>query len=216
MRLVVFTDIHGNLSRVQEILMAEHPCDALIVGGDLTTMGTPEEAERALRALGHPARPVLAVAGNMDPPAIDEAFRRLGVSLDGCGIIMGGVGLFGVSAAPVSPLRTPNEISEAEITRRAERGWNDVATARWKIFVPHAPPKDTSLDRLPGGRHVGSTAVRTFIERFQPDLVLCGHIHEARGTERLGKTLMVNCGPAGKGSYAVVTVSDTVEAVLSP
>jgi Icc-related predicted phosphoesterase len=40
----------------------------------------------------------------------------------------------------------------------------------------------------------GSTAVREAIERFQPALGLHGHIHEARGTKRLGRTLCVNPG----------------------
>jgi Icc-related predicted phosphoesterase len=41
---------------------------------------------------------------------------------------------------------------------------------------------------------VGSTAVRQVIERYQPALALHGHIHEARGTKRLGKTLCINPG----------------------
>jgi Icc-related predicted phosphoesterase len=41
---------------------------------------------------------------------------------------------------------------------------------------------------------VGSPSVRSAIEKFQPLLGLHGHIHEARGTIKLGKTLCINPG----------------------
>jgi hypothetical protein len=48
--------------------------------------------------------------------------------------------------------------------------------------------------------------VRSFIEERQPDVVVCGHIHEARGMDRLGKSVLVNCGPAGKGYYVSLVI----------
>jgi hypothetical protein len=129
-------------------------------------------------------------------------------------VVIGEVGLCGVSSCPPTPFRTPYEISEEEILRRAESGWEAVRSARWKVFVPHAPPARTSLDRTWSGLHVGSRAVREFIERRAPDLVICGHIHEARGTERLGQTLIVNCGAAGQGCYALADIGEAVSAEL--
>ena len=42
-------------------------------------------------------------------------------------------------------------------------------------------------------------AVREAIERFQPDLALCGHVHEAEGIEeKIGKTKLINVGRQGK------------------
>jgi Icc-related predicted phosphoesterase len=41
---------------------------------------------------------------------------------------------------------------------------------------------------------VGSTAVRKFIEKVQPLLTLHGHIHEAPGHVRIGRTLAINAG----------------------
>jgi Icc-related predicted phosphoesterase len=134
----------------------------------------------------------------------------MGVSIDARGVIIDNVGFFGVSAAPLSPLHTPNEIPEEEIRRRADAGWKDVKPARWRIFVPHSPPKDTRLDRIFLGSHVGSRAVREFIQENGPDLMICGHIHEARGEDSLGKTTLVNCGQAGKGYYVIVDVNDDI------
>ncbi len=41
---------------------------------------------------------------------------------------------------------------------------------------------------------VGSQAVRDFIEAHQPLLGLHGHVHESKGTQTLGRTLVINPG----------------------
>jgi hypothetical protein len=214
MRIFACSDVHGGTGAVLRHLRAEPGIDAIVVAGDITTKGTPADAEAFLTALKRSGLPVVAVAGNMDPPRIEETLMLQNVSVNGTGIMIGDVGFFGVSACPPTPFHTPYEISEEEILRRAEEGWAMVRGARRKVFVPHAPPAKTALDRTWTGLHVGSTAVREFIERREPDLVICGHIHEARGTDRLGGTLIVNCGAAGHGSYAVASLGESVSVEL--
>src|SRR5579885_1790401 len=68
----------------------------------------------------------------------------------------------------------------------------------------HTPPYDTRLDRLRNGTPVGSPAVRAFIERRSPDVAVVGHIHEGRGTQRLGSTLVLNPGPLREGGYVLI------------
>jgi hypothetical protein len=213
-RIAYVVDVHHRFEAVPEALSRTGPVDVLVVGGDLTTFGTPEDVERAME-LWRPLAPrILAVAGNMDSPEIDEKLVELGVSLDGRGIVLEDVGLFGVSAAPHSPLRTPYEVSEGELARRAERGLADVAGARLRVFCPHAPPYGTACDRLRSGEHVGSRELRAFVEREIPDLVLCGHIHESRGVDELGATRVVNPGPVAAGHYAVVGAGRAVSVEL--
>lgn len=80
------------------------------------------------------------------------------------------------------------------------------------VFLFHAPPYRTLLDRAdldgktidhaPLDVHVGSIAVRRFIERRQPRLTLHGHVHEsARLTgewrDRLGRTHMFSAAHDG-------------------
>jgi len=67
------------------------------------------------------------------------------------------------------------------------------------VYVLHDPPYDTNLDLLFNGRHIGSAAVRRFIEQHQPPAVLSGHIHESpkvsgKVMDRIGETLCVNPG----------------------
>jgi hypothetical protein len=204
MKIIAITDLHGAFPVVHRILSSEKSCDAIVIGGDLTTHGTVEEARKAIAGFTSVGIPLFIVAGNMDPPSFDDAYASLGIGLNGRGIVHQNVGFFGVSGSPFTPMHTPYEISEEEIERRAESGWGEVVSASLKVFVPHAPPHNTKLDRVFLGKHVGSTAVRKFIERRQPNVVICGHIHEARGQDSIGTTKIVNCGPAHKGYYAVV------------
>lgn len=210
MKIIAITDIHGAFDRVERILERETGCDAVILGGDLTTNGTVEQACEAVGRFQRRGLPLYVVAGNMDHPDTDDALMDMGVSINGRGMMLDYVGLFGVSASPFTPLHTPYEISEDEIALRAHAGWKDVQTARTSIFVPHAPPHNTRIDMLSNGNHAGSTAVRKFIEQFHPTAVVCGHIHEARGKDALGATTIVNCGPARSGNYAILTIAKEI------
>ncbi|HYM81094.1 MAG TPA: metallophosphoesterase [Candidatus Limnocylindria bacterium] len=71
-----------------------------------------------------------------------------------------------------------------------------------EVLVAHSPPRDTVCDMLGSGAHVGSRAIRRFVERHQPRLVLAGHIHEsprvsAAYRDRIGVTTVVNPGQFG-------------------
>jgi Icc-related predicted phosphoesterase len=50
--------------------------------------------------------------------------------------------------------------------------------------------------------------VREAIERFEPALSVHGHIHESRGTKRLGKTLCVNPGSSYEQGQLLGAVID--------
>ena len=210
MRIIAFTDIHGAYDRIEETLLREPIFDVIVIGGDLTTHGTVGQAEAVIQKLRKFDKPILAVAGNMDSPEFDSSYDSLGINLNGRGTLLGDTGFFGVAGSPFTPMNTPYEIAEEEIKRRAETGWQDVQSARWKIFVPHAPPRNTKLDRIVIGKHVGSTALREFVELHQPDVLICGHIHEARGMDSLGQTQMVNCGAGGRGYYARIDIADRI------
>jgi Icc-related predicted phosphoesterase len=72
------------------------------------------------------------------------------------------------------------------------------------ILVCHQPPYGV-LDKVnfPGvpkswkGKHAGSKAVLDYIKKHPPRLVLCGHIHEAKGEAKIGKTKIYNLGCCG-------------------
>lgn len=210
MRIAYVVDVHGRFDAVTRALAGIGDVDVLVVGGDITTGGSPDDVADAIESWRPLAPRLFAVAGNMDSPAIDARLARLGVAIDGTGVVLDGVGVCGVSAAPLSHLQTPYELADEELARRMEGAFAAVAGARMTVFCPHAPPFDTACDRLRNGEHVGSVAIRAVVERQQPEVVLCGHIHESRGTDWIGGSLIVNPGPVAAGHYAVLDVSDEI------
>ena len=218
MKVACFTDIHGAVQQVTQTIEGLTEIHLVILGGDLTAQGRPEEAEEILdrceAALKRNAAdhiPILAVSGNMDSPEVDQYLNARGVSLNGQGVQIGPVGFFGVSACPPSPLHTPYEVSESELAAWIKQGFRKVAQAPLRVLVSHTPPWDTKVDRVYSGIHAGSHSVREFVLREQPALVICGHIHEARGQDRLEQSLVLNCGPARSGHYALVEIDEAIE-----
>ena len=69
---------------------------------------------------------------------------------------------------------------------------------RW-IWAYHAPP-DESPTSWTGKRHYGDEDLGRWIDRFSPDLVLCGHVHQSPfetpggWMDRIGSTVVVNAG----------------------
>lgn len=206
MRFLAFADIHGRFDTVLRIVDAER-CDGVLLAGDLTARSI-GEVEHGVRELFARGKWVLGVAGNIDTRSTDHLLESFEASINGEGRLIDDVGFFGASGGPISTLRTPYELTETQLLEEAERGYAEVRNARKTVFVPHAPPYGTRLDLTRDGRHAGSTAVREFIEARLPDLVVCGHIHEARGVEYIDGSTIVNCGSAAEGSYCVIDLGD--------
>jgi len=84
------------------------------------------------------------------------------------------------------------------------------------IYVVHAPPFNTNLDLITTGTHVGSKAVRNFIEKEQPLITLHGHIHESpkmssSWKDKIGSTICINVGssyPEDKLNCVIIDVDD--------
>ncbi len=151
--------------------------------------------------------------GNDDMPEIDEILRgsrRLEIGEGRAIDLDHGFQLLSTGWANRTPWNTDREEDEDDMARRIGTMLEQAtAPAEKLIFNFHCPPHGTALDEAPeltedlgvvgGGRvlaHVGSIAVREAIEATQPALSLHGHIHEARGAARLGRTLSINPGSA--------------------
>ena len=213
MKLACLTDLHGSHEALQRILTDAGPVDTVLLGGDVTNFGSPDEAEALVRTAQQIGVPVWGVAGNCDSPQIERRLEELGVSLRGRGVVQEDVGLHGLPAMP--PWRTGMyQFTEEELAAMLQAGYAQVADVKYHVVLSHAPPHRTQLDRTRLFQHVGSKALRQFIDQTQPALVLCGHIHEARGVDRLGATVAVNCGAAVAGFYALADLGPEVNVEL--
>jgi Icc-related predicted phosphoesterase len=111
--------------------------------------------------------------------------------------------------ANITPWNCPRDIPEDELAAKIEKMADKVGNMKNCIFTFHCPPIQSGLDDAPkldadfrpvvrGGQmimeSVGSTAVRGAIMKYQPLLGLHGHIHEARGVTKIGRTICINPG----------------------
>jgi len=128
-----------------------------------------------------------------------------------------------------TPWDTPREEGEDKLHELIEGVVEGIEDFTNVIFNFHAPPRDCTLDLAPllntstdpptpvvrAGQSVmvgvGSSAVREAVEKYQPLLVLCGHIHESRGVAKIGRTTVVNPGSEyGEGILrgAIINIQD--------
>jgi len=121
-----------------------------------------------------------------------------------------------------TPWHTYREEDEEDLEIRIRAITDQVTTPPERtIFSLHCPPYKSGLDDAPqltkdmslkeAGRStvpVGSTAVRAAIEEHQPCLGLHGHIHEAKGTTRIGRTLCINPGSSYEQGQLLGAVVD--------
>jgi hypothetical protein len=209
---IVVGDVHestGQFEHIPGIAGAE----ALILSGDLTNRGGPAQADRVLAAARRANPRVLAQVGNMDEPAVTTHFASLGLNIHReARLLAPGLALMGVGYSTRTPFDTPSEADEDEIALwLAEAHAKALALAGTEgrlLAVIHNPPHDTALDRLAGGVHVGSKAVRAFLDAVQPDVCVCGHIHEASGEVMLGRCHVLNPGLLSNGGFVRVTLDD--------
>ena len=132
------------------------------------------------------------------------------INLHGKAEQIGNIRFIGLGGSNPTPFNTPFELSEEEIEKALEgmvcsaENSDDCGTI---VLLTHAPPHG-ARDELPFG-HVGSKAIQKFLDRV--DLIVCGHIHEAKGLEQVGKTVVVNPGEACKGSCTLITIEEKEE-----
>ena len=207
MKLLALSDLHGDYSHVGSILDKAGDIDAVLIAGDITDFG-PDE--KALEVLGMFKVPVLAVPGNCDNPSLLKVLDKNEntINLHNSSHTIGDLTFIGLGGSNPTPFNTPFELSEKKI---GEYVGTLLGRSKGRlILVSHAPPKNTT-DKLPHG-NVGSVALERYLGRF--DLIVCGHIHEARGVVRVNGTQVVNPGMASKGRGAVITIGEKINIEL--
>ncbi|MGE3538255.1 MAG: metallophosphoesterase [Candidatus Tectimicrobiota bacterium] len=209
MRIMAFGDIHEYLHSLALLAEPLQYADLLLVTGDITRWRGPDTAAKVLQAIMQYNPRILAQVGNTDHWDTNHYLDRLGINLHGQGHRFGDVGIFGVGGSNYTPFDSPTEFSEAELADYLRAGYALVEDAPYTILVAHCPPYGTAIDQLATGQHVGSQSVRAFIEQYQPDLCISGHIHEAPGDDWIGQTHLVNPGMLAQGGYVTVHCSPT-------
>lgn len=194
MKLLLFSDLHCDLRQAAALVRMSAEVDVVVAAGDFANCR--KGLEPTIAALSAITQPTVLVPGNAE--SIEElraACRgwKSAHPLHGNGVVIKGQTFFGLGGAiPETPFGHWSwDHSEEEAARLLE------LAPRGCVLVTHSPPRGL-VDRDHQGRSFGSTAVREAIDRMQPRLVVCGHIHASAGkSETVGATTVVNAGPTG-------------------
>jgi Icc-related predicted phosphoesterase len=205
MRILLVADLHYSLRQFDWVLAAAADFDAVVLAGDSLNIGshvpieaqivavTTTVAELATRAS------VFMCSGNHDLNALSDAgektadwlaaLRSAGVAVDGDSVALDDV-LFTVLPwwdGPAAQASIASLLDEVGSHRKGT----------W-VWVYHSPPEGPLS--WTGSRHYGDPVLAQWIERHRPDVVLCGHIHQAPFTPdgswaaQLGSTWLFNAG----------------------
>jgi Icc-related predicted phosphoesterase len=195
MRILAFSDIHRDLEQAARLVEMSAEADLVIGAGDFGSVH--EGLEEIIEALSGIKCPTILVAGNNERLGdLREVAGRLwpgATVLHGDGVEIDGVSFFGLGGGiPVTPWSWSFDLEESEASELLE------GLPEGAVLVVHSPPKG-HCDVTAEGVHLGSTAILDAIRTKSPELVVCGHIHEAWGMESgEGTSKVVNLGPEGR------------------
>jgi Icc-related predicted phosphoesterase len=194
MKLLLFSDLHCDADRALALVKRSRQADVVVGAGDLGNVRRGLARTVAiLKAIDKPA--VLVPGNNESYDELVEAARDWpsAVVLHGSGKQIQGVDFFGLGGGvPITPFGDWSfDLSEDDAARLL------AGCPKGAVLVSHSPPQGV-LDVSSSGKSLGSIAVHQAIDRCQPRLVVCGHIHACGGqAATIGATTVINAGPEG-------------------
>ena len=188
-KIMAISDIHGDSKLVNKLAekAEKENIDLVILAGDLTWME--QSTQNLVGPFIRKNKKVLLLHGNHESIATVDFLSEMypnTKNLHGYSIKHNDLGIFGVGWANfgVEPM------SEKDFKEVLEQAHFYIKDMKKKLMISHMHPAKTKSE-FSGIR--GSKSIRKAIEKFQPDLALFGHIHEASGIEeQIGKTKLIN------------------------
>jgi Icc-related predicted phosphoesterase len=212
-------DIHASEATRDRLELSfaelEERVDLVLLAGDLTTLGEPEQAQVLADACAGVRVPVCAVLGNHDLHSgrgdeVAAVLRNAGVhmldrssttlELDGgeVGIVgtKGFVGGFTGSSLPdfgEPLLRRVYAETSAEVDA-IRQGLEAIAHCPIRVVLLHYAPTSDTLHGEPEGiwTYLGCDRLATPIAEYRPDVVLHGHAHSGSFEGAIGTTPVYN------------------------
>lgn len=222
MRYLVASDLHYTLQQLDWITDQAGDFDAVVLAGDLLDVGGRADIHAQialfiayLRQLAGTV-PVIANSGNHDLTARRPDGEKAATWMTEIGPTVTTDG----ECARVGPDLVSacawweGDHTRGELEDQLERDAEVERDGLW-IWAYHSPP-DVSPTAWGGARYYGDDVLNGLVERFAPDLVLSGHVHDApfrpdgSWHDRIGSTLVLNAGRQ-PGPVPAHIIVDTAE-----
>jgi uncharacterized protein len=194
-KLLAASDLHGDRAQAQKLAdrADKEKVDLVILCGDLTLQEN--STDGIIGPFIKKNKKVILIPGNHETIATADFLAELygATNLHGYSIKFKDIGFFGCGAANTGP----SKMDEKEIFNTLKRGSEYLKDIRKKIMVTHVHPKETKIEKFSSFVQ-GSEGITKAVKSLKPDLLLCGHVHEAAGIEeKLGSTRVINVGKEG-------------------
>lgn len=208
MKFLVISDLHGKpeiLDKMDEIFKS---VDAVLFAGDFCECFKPETSKPAMDALLKKHDEIYAVLGNCDEPDFIEELEDNEINAEKILNFTGGISIIGSGGGQIFTQKTPNERSEEDLISDYKILESENADSLENlVIISHNPPKNTKCDAVNSELHAGSELFRKFIENKKPLAVICGHIHEGRGIDKIQNTTIINPGSLAEGKYGILEIN---------
>jgi len=230
MKILHVADLHYTLKHYDWLLKEAHKYDLVVMAGDMLDIVSPVNQPTQILVVQKYIKRIVAhtklivSSGNHDGDHRSEhdeshadwlkRARSSGAYIDGECMSHDGI-LFSVFPWWDGP------VSRGQVNAQME---TDAAKQkdRW-IWIHHAPPQDSPTAYTRKG-HFGDENLRGKIVRYQPDMVLCGHIHQApfyphgSWVDQIGKTWIFQNGKAVGDfpAHSIIDLDEEVAVWISP
>ncbi|MBN1159861.1 MAG: metallophosphoesterase [Candidatus Diapherotrites archaeon] len=199
-------DIHDHFHALQTLLEL-NAMEHLVICGDMIWKKNLEQTNNFIKSLKKQVK--LHTLPAKEPIGIVRMLEEEGVSFHGKVLKIGKWNIVGYGGETHTVYPDGFTITEDELRVNLPKLFNGLDMKK-TILATHLPPKNTKIDFTSGREHVGSQAIREIIEKYQPLLHFCGHIHEAPGEEMIGKTKSINIGPMNHSHMRLIELNDEV------
>jgi Icc-related predicted phosphoesterase len=199
MRIAATADLHfvpaSHTAVLEQLGRARDEADVLLLAGDLTNYGQPDEMDPLLNALVRLRLPIIAVLGNHDYESGKEqelmqmmtaagvkvldgtGYERDGVGFAGAKGFVGGFGR-GVLTAFGEPEIKAFVKASIDETLKLERGISQLRAAKRVVVLHYSPIAATVQGEAPEiFPFLGTSRLAEVIDRHGADLVVHGHAH---------------------------------------
>lgn len=195
MKILAFTDVHGNQRTISHILSVakKEDVDFIVCSGDISFFEG--NLDKIISRFKETKKPLIIIHGNHES---EDFLKDICKKYNFCiylhkrSYLFENFVFFGYGGGGFS-----SRYKDLEIITKKFR--TELKKDQKVIFVTHAPVYGTKTDYLDLLGHVGSKSARDFINLVNPVAVICGHLHENEEiVDHVGKTLVINPGKNGK------------------
>lgn len=202
MRIAATADLHFTSSRhgalLDQLNRVRDEADVLVLAGDLTNYGQPDEMEPLLNVVVRARVPTIAVLGNHDYESGKQAelvrmmsaagikvldgtaYERDGVGFAGTKGFVGGFGRGVLTAFGEAEIKTLVQASIDEALK-LERAMAQLRTQKRVVVIHYSPIAATVQGEAPEIiPFLGTSRLAEVVDRHGADLVLHGHAHHGQ------------------------------------